>query len=531
MRTSSLTNTTPVPRGAMEWDDPSESLTRKMSAADFAGLLNTHANEPGLYCDGSAQSNRLIAPLPSACALGTDPRGFFFKFRLPSNAPSSTTVLWYWGGANNGVGANSFACLINSSGALLFRLYGTNATDYRETTVASVLSTYGASREICVQFGADSSGRDCRINGLDATLTTDTTVNTNSTAPSDWSATITSTYFVWEGSIGVVFKSFWPANVRPALTDAQDSFFLGGGVPQGMRWGSCMELVTTGHSLSTGTSDANMLPSLTSGGANTESVQAETRMGGAGSFALRLTNSGSGWCTDNISALTNVYLPAARLTVWANGTCSNCDFSMRAFTGAQVGQITLSLGSGSAWVKNTLTWTSLSNYRVMDLPMTTRASGYVDLDDLSLKAIGALFFFSPHVSCDGCGFQLHDIGPYQVDAILPSSGWSFTHPTQRGYIRGTTNINGNQQLSATTLIPPNAQITKIRAKASANTPSITLGTSSGGSQLVASVSLSTTWKDLTIALAGGINSSTSSIWVGSNSTDTIATHLTYELLS
>jgi hypothetical protein len=98
-------------------------------------------------------------------------------------------------------------------------------------------------------------------------------------------------------------------------------------------------------------------------------------------------------------------------------------------------------------------------------------------------------------------------------------------------IRGTTNTNGNQQLlGSSVLLPAESQILYVRARSRSGTPSITVGTSSGGAEIVASVALSTTWKNLTIALTGGIVSSADDIWIGSNSTDVVETDISWQPL-
>jgi hypothetical protein len=111
---------------------------------------------------------------------------------------------------------------------------------------------------------------------------------------------------------------------------------------------------------------------------------------------------------------------------------------------------------------------------------------------------------------------------------------SGTHvaPTNRPHhFRRTTSTNGNEQLLGGNLIAGPAKVIDVRARAQSNTPTIQIGTSSGGSQVVASVQLSTTWKTLTIALTGGILPSDASIWVNSNSTDVIEIDISAEPLS
>gem|GEM_PF-7011876 len=99
-------------------------------------------------------------------------------------------------------------------------------------------------------------------------------------------------------------------------------------------------------------------------------------------------------------------------------------------------------------------------------------------------------------------------------------------------LRASSSTNGNQQLGGQVVIPGNSQIIRGRARAQSNTPTVTLGTASAGSQVVASVALTTSWKDLTIALTGGmVGSSNISLWAGSNSADVVEWDITWEPLS
>jgi hypothetical protein len=150
--------------------------------------------------------------------------------------------------------------------------------------------------------------------------------------------------------------------------------------------------------------------------------------------------------------------------------------------------------------------------------------GTAVVDNALLYPLGLLC--APEPNAPGNGLVWNDQSGNGAHIALPTSGVAWALPDDRNNIvRGTTATNGNQQLLGATTLPGNTQILRIRAKASTGTPAITLGTSSGGSDIVSSVTLSTSWKDLTIALTGGLISGNSSVWVGSNTTATISTNL------
>jgi len=134
---------------------------------------------------------------------------------------------------------------------------------------------------------------------------------------------------------------------------------------------------------------------------------------------------------------------------------------------------------------------------------------------------------------DGLGLQLQDIGTNRLHALMTATGVTHIAPLYGpARLRTTSNTNGNQQLGGQVVLLANTQIMRCRARARTGTPTITLGTASGGSQVVASVALSTSWKDLTIALTGGmVGASNISLWAGSNSTDVIEWDVNWEPLS
>jgi len=157
-------------------------------------------------------------------------------------------------------------------------------------------------------------------------------------------------------------------------------------------------------------------------------------------------------------------------------------------------------------------------------------SGTATITSVTFVQVGLLL--APDAGQAGNGYVWNDVSGNVAQIALPSSGVTWNVPSISGNrIRGTTNTNGNQQLlGASVLLPAESQILHVRARSRSGTPSITVGTSSGGAEIVASVALSTTWKNLTIALTGGIVSSADDIWIGSNSTDVVETDISWQPL-
>ncbi len=527
---------------------PSSNALAVAVNAQLGALRNALAPQAALVCNGNAIANRLTWALPASCALGTDARSFTFKFETPPAAPSATTVLFTWGDAASPT--TQFIEVVHTSGdALRIRIYGATTADYRERTFAGLLSNYGANRALIVSLAMDSTGLVAGFNGITATLTAETT---GGTAPTDWQATLTSTVAAWHGGVALKLYSWWPANYALSAADMLTVFLMGGGVPDSMKWGSQINQNTLTNMYGFGVADSATAGSVGGGGgAWTMTSAAGQRTGGAGAYLFRATRPNTGSAT--LIATTNLSVPFRvapgqlfTTKLWAKITYAGAANGyavtpvVRGFNFASPPAEFGYLGSKAQTLSTA--WSSYVWSMVMGtagdayvLGLTSNSNGtigdVIDFDDLEIYLRGALFLASPNASGDGLGYQLHDIGSNQIDGLMPTSGWSWTHPTQKGYVRGTTSTSGNQQLAGGVLLPANCQLTRIRQKTGSGTPNTTLGTASGGAQLMASAAQSTTWKDETVALTGGINTAANSIWVGSNTTDTVYTHASYEILS
>jgi hypothetical protein len=204
-------------------------------------------------------------------------------------------------------------------------------------------------------------------------------------------------------------------------------------------------------------------------------------------------------------------------------------------------RLTATLSGGSVTITNAdlVTYGTISGAGTGSLEFTAQTAaaiqivnytGSITIDNVLLVPVGLLL--APDAGQAGNGYVWNDVSGNVAQIALPSSGVTWNVPSVAGNrIRGTTNTNGNQQLlGASVLLPAESQILHVRARSRSGTPSITIGTSSGGAEIVASVALSTTWKNLTIALTGGIVSSADDIWIGSNSTDVVETDISWQPL-
>ena len=209
---------------------------------------------------------------------------------------------------------------------------------------------------------------------------------------------------------------------------------------------------------------------------------------------------------------------SATLTSGATPTLRLFDASYNTVSNA----VALTAGSNTVELVATAAFTKIGFY-------TTGVTSYA-VSSVSVTRLGLLL--APDAAQAGNGYIWNDQSGNLAQIVLPSSGVAWNLPSIAGNrIRGTTSTNGNQQLlGASTLLPAECQITHVRARARSGTPTITIGTASGGAQIVASVALSTTWLNCTIALTGGIVSSADDIWVGSDSTAVVETDIAFQPL-
>ena len=539
MRPSSLAtkvhvaNTTDV----KDLDDPSlgASGSRQIPVFDEHGQFrNALQTEAALFATyGNASVSNFVAALPAAVAIpsGADGRSFNFKFRTPRNTVSSGTFapMWFWGSSNAGVAASTLACGFNSSGDLIFRIFGTNAADYRQLALANFSSLYGIGRDLIMQFGADNTGYDLRINGVDMIASlVETTANPNGTLPADWSASLTSSYFGWGATAGdTVFKKFWPANFRLTLSQAQDVFFAGGGVPSYMRWGNLTDLVnssTNNGGFETTGANTNQFNAFAiwggSGTALTVSIETVDVHEGTQSAKLTFTAAGSAnFDLSNLISATPGLLH--EVSVWgkllsgaAGSLASKCgDNNNLAFRPAFTG-----------------TWAQYKTQTVWNNSATSvgwrldTAACTVLLDTFRLRQLGALFFLSPSDSSDGAGYQIHDVGPNKVDATVPINGavwWSWTHPARRCYLRATLSFGGSGNLQllgqAAIDISRRWRIASVGGNSSAAV-NLSLGSSSGAAQYISAQAVNGDFDISTFVsrLISGAN-----LWVNSSAAATI----------
>ncbi len=510
--------------------DGATNGTRKISPFDRHGQFrNALAARGGVAFDGSANT-RVISTLTNQ-NIATDACALSFFARVPTSSPAAAIGLAYLSSsATTGSGADSLYVTIENGGQLRVAKSNAGATGGVYTDVAGLVTNFGGKWVHIVVVRNTSGNPAIYLNCVAQTISV-TSFGTSSGAFTD---NITSSYLgvgfisstnIWTG----LLSAFTLYNLALSQSDVLEIFELGGAVPERFKFGT---QDVFGPVLAVATS-SNLNYNVTSV---------------TGISATGFTVAASG-ATQNVAvavapyALTSDYYSTKVPGVWRKDQVLDLAFTLTVNSGGTPSLTT----TGAAGVAQTYGTPAAiaAGANTVSLTCTGRLAGGVNYDGhigftvpsasnftisgLLGKLRGALVYLGLD---DGLGLQPQDASTNRLHALMSATGVTHIAPLYGpARVRTTTNTNGNQQLLGGTALPATCQILRVRARAQTGTPSVTLGTASGGSQVVASVALSTTWKDLTIALTGGIVSSASSLWAGSGTTDVVEWDIHWEPLS
>jgi hypothetical protein len=148
-----------------------------------------------------------------------------------------------------------------------------------------------------------------------------------------------------------------------------------------------------------------------------------------------------------------------------------------------------------------------------------------DYSGLSIIPLGTLF--EQDSGQRNAGYTVRDTSGNNADLILPATGVSVIDPAQRGTIRFTTNISGNQQIGGSqVIIPTNARISSWVINAN-GTPNVTLGNVSGGAQYRASAAVVAGGNQITLLTPF---TPTGNLWCNSSTTATLKHTIQWEYI-
>ena len=483
-----------------------------------ASARNGLAPRGGLAFDGTA-ANRAYSTLTNQ-SIATDVFSVVLSFRVPTSAPSPGQSI-YAIQAGNGAGgpgpteANS--AYIDTSGAFVFYLRGSGPTHYNYATISNVVTNFGG-KVVTLAFVRNASGNpSVYINAVAQSPS----FGFNGTPPT-WQGTVTSTNFIFGGQSGeqssLTFYSASLYNLALSQADVTEIYELGGAVPERFKFGTQQNIITASFGNS----------------------------GGAGGYETFSSASAAGFTAVNSSSGGN----AASTIVPAVGI--GAQYRVR-------GSITLNSGSLPSALLYEPSWsTQIANAPVLtagsfDLTLTATASSPTGsrlaiftasnsdfvLSGVTLQRLGAVAHYDADL--DGIGYQLHDQSTNKLDAVLTTTGVSWTKPKlTSNFFRGYTATAGNEQVALTPIVRGPARILAIYAKAS-GAATVTVGLFSAGVELVASIALTVgvDYQKLTIKSGaasfyngdGVVTNTNVSIWVNSTTANRIDWYVTWEPLN
>lgn len=492
--------------------DGSSNSTRKILASYIDNGRNTLAPRGGVYNDGTSGA-RIYSTLTNQ-ALGTDSFSIVCVFRVPSSSAAFNGPFMLSTVTSTPEVARGFYCDFASNGNdLRIILLGATTDDAVVATVSGWRTTW-AGKVVCLTLVRNSSTPSFTIytNGV-ATTYTETTGGASPT----WAGTVASTVFVVahrgnQGFTGAVYSASL-YNLALSAADVLEIYELGGAVPERYKFGSQSDINTSAFV----TGDYSQTYDTFSGAS------------ASGFTAVQTAGSGTQRASSRPTLTAAQVIRGGQVRVKYSATLTSGQAPTLAIvesSGSLLSGLTTVL-AGANSVTIPITGAPNSANRIC---FTTNAPSSYAISGIEIETLGAVVHLPLN---DGAGLIARDESTNALHAALTTTGVSHTIASNGPlHVRRSSSTNGNEQLFGQVCIPANAQIMRVRAKARTNTPTVTLGTASGGAQVVASVALTTAWKDLTLALTGGmVGASNISLWAGSNSTDVVDWDVAWEPLS
>jgi hypothetical protein len=472
-------------------------------AASVAAQRNALAPAQGLSFDGTASAPFTLTSTPTGARSGA------LIAQIPTSNPPANRAMLGLGG--DWPSAYSFSLYINPSGQLCLTQFGASGSDSITAYLnANMVTTYGG-QWVAITYTIDSAGvLLLYINGAAAAFTSIT-----QGSPPTFAVTLGST----AGRLGASNSGayFHVGGLRligienRALSAAEVLALYQTGTPASADFNTASNSAINTSSAVNGVAGSSLFDTTFSG----VSASGFTAVQAAGAYAAASFQPSF---TVSPGQIIRVTYTATVTTGTVNLTLMN------------------SAVAGISNLAAVTTGTRTVELIAVAYSATARvifgAVGASNFVVSSVVIVRAGLLLAPDPTEPGIGFQAHDMSGNKADILLPTSGVSWVIPSGRFQIARATSDGTTtaQQLGGGTIIPAQVQLLRIRARSTAGTPSITLGSSSGGSQFVASVALSTAWKDLTIALTGGLNATASALWMTASTANAVEVQASYEQL-
>lgn len=428
IRIKDISRTVTEPKSAeyVETDHATDGSGKLDLAAWLAARRNALAARGGLAFDGTA-STRVYSTLTNQ-NIGTDAFSLSMIVRLPATAESKTLAIISTNATSPGSVNNSFNVDM-SGGNLRAFVYDAAPANYRLATLTGVATTY-AGKTALLKFVRNGAALKCYVNGVDTAYIE----TTSGTAPT-WGVSITGTYLSlgYASSADVTTATIYSASLyNLALTqaDVTEIYELGGAVPERFKFGSQVSIITGDSS------------TFASSAGNWNTWGAGTFSAGSG-----VGNAVAGATTDN-----GDYLVAQNsVNLLTRGRRFRLTLTLGSVTGGTVMLRGLS-ASGTRYASGLTSGTTTVDFDAPALGTSTQlglglaasASGVTfTIDNILIAQLGAVCHYDADL--DGIGYQLHDQSTNKLDAVITTTGVSWTKPARRGYVRATLTWAGTHE--------------------------------------------------------------------------------------
>lgn len=491
-------------------------------ASSIRGAASDYA---GVAFDGATSGTRVVSTLTSQ-NIGAGDMSMWNRFKVFTTTGTTRYITSLSSSSTAADQARACLLYINSTGGLVFYLYGATVTDFRYATISGFQSSYSGH---VVDIVVTRTGATLKIyiNGTDTSYT-----ETTGGTPPAWSDTITSTN-LFIGQSGGTSNIFSGPIYRAVLfnralsaTDVVDLIELG--VDPADQWGTQTQLIgesiQNGGFETAGAGGADVFADWAEVTSGTSTINRDTSVFYAGTASCRFDLDASG-STANLTSANVDYVRGKRFkaSCFARGTATS------ARIGINVGESSYQpLGAvvdNSSWQYRELEFVcgSSGSTDVVVSRFAGSANGSIWVDNFTVTRIGAIVDLDFTV---GAGLQATDRSTNNLHGTL-FGGVEFTMPKRMAVLYATTNTNGNQQMLGTLAIPTNAIIEDIVVN-STGTATVSVGNASAGTQIVNGASVVSGRQKLTLATPF---STTGNLWVNSNSTATLQFTIFYTIAS
>jgi hypothetical protein len=482
--------------------------------------------QPGVTFDGQTSGTRISSALTGQ-AIAAGDFSVWTRFRCPASIPASGngSLPGIWALTDTATATyrpNAVLLYLDNANQLRLFRYGANqATDNRIATISSFVTTY-AGQVVDVVVTRTGNTLKIYVNGTD-TAFSEATAGT----PPTWGAAVADGFFNlgMQSSSNIFGDRIYRAVLfNRALSQSDVNDLIVNGVADADQWGTQTQVINAstlnGGFETAGGGGADVFASVSEFTSGTGALSRDTVTFNSGAASCRIQPGASGSAA--------VYWTAGTLPI---GKRFRLTFTAKAASGTPALNVA-DVNSSVTFANQALTtsWAPYSleavNTGTGTSPKLTvsAANADVNLDLVVLERIGALVDLNLGEGAGLCFTDrssnlLHGIGVGGVAHVVPG---------REGCVRVRTTAGGGIQLGGSVpVIPLNARIRCITADAVSGTPTVTMGSGSGGTQHVASVALAAGLNDLTV-----VNrfNTTGNLWVNVSVTATVDWTVIYDLV-